>query len=160
MKRSMERSMSKSLLVREMTLSDVEGVHEVEVASFKAPWSLDAFRAECENDHATYLVLVLDEKIIGFGGIWHVLSEGHITNIAIHPEYRGRGLGKILIEEMIVWAKAVGILDMTLEVRKSNSVAIGLYEKHGFVSHGIRPKYYQDNGEDALIMWLKIQAEE
>lgn len=137
-----------------MTLDDIEDVFEVEQKSFSVPWTKDAFVSEIiHNEKARYVVLEIDGKVLGYGGFWKILDEGHITNIALHPEIRGKGYSNLMIEELLKIAEKEKIVGMTLEVRASNKVAQGLYEKYGFKSCGIRPKYYQDNGEDALIMW-------
>ena len=101
-------------------------------------------------------MLTLDEVVIGFGGMWLIMDEIHITNVAVAPEHRGQGYSKTLINDMIKYAKEKGFQHMTLEVRVSNSVAIALYEKFGFESVGVRPKYYVDTGEDALVMWKSL----
>ncbi|MCT4605077.1 MAG: ribosomal protein S18-alanine N-acetyltransferase [Marinisporobacter sp.] len=137
-----------------MTLEDIEDVFEVEQRSFSVPWTKDAFIAEIKyNEKARYVVLEIEGKVLGYGGFWKILDEGHITNIAIDPDIRGKGYSHLIIEELLKIAQEEKIVGMTLEVRASNKVAQGLYEKYGFQSRGIRPKYYQDNGEDALIMW-------
>ncbi|MCT4619750.1 MAG: ribosomal protein S18-alanine N-acetyltransferase [Marinisporobacter sp.] len=137
-----------------MTLDDIEDVFEVEQKSFSVPWTKDAFVSEIiHNEKARYVVLEIDGKVLGYGGFWKILDEGHITNIALHPDIRGKGYSNLMIEELLKIAEKEKIVGMTLEVRASNKVAQGLYEKYGFKSCGIRPKYYQDNGEDALIMW-------
>lgn len=140
--------------IREMTINDITQVLEIESLCFPVPWSKEAFEMEIEkNKFARYMVLELDNRVIGYGGMWMIIDECHITNIALHPDYRGRGYGNKMVEALINKAFEEGISRMTLEVRKSNLVAQRLYEKYGFISRGIRPKYYQDNDEDALIMW-------
>ena len=142
---------------RKMTVEDIDRVFEIESQSFKTPWSKESFYTEVkENTLATYLVLTLDEVVIGFGGMWLIMDEIHITNVAVAPEHRGHGYSKTLITDMIKYAKEKGFQHMTLEVRVSNSVAIALYEKFGFESVGVRPKYYVDTGEDALVMWKSL----
>jgi ribosomal-protein-alanine N-acetyltransferase len=126
----------------------------VEKLSFSIPWSREAFFEEVTgNKFALYLSAVLDGKVIGYAGMWGVLDEGHITNIAVHPEFRGKGVGSLLLQGLIDTAGAKDILSMTLEVRSGNVAAQGLYTKFGFEVKGIRKGYYADNGEDALIMW-------
>ena len=142
---------------RKMTVEDVDGVFEIESKSFQTPWSKESFYKEIkENTLAEYLVVVLGEDIVGFGGMWLIMDEIHITNVAIAPEHRGKGYGTVLIKDMLKYARDKGFNHMTLEVRVSNVVAIALYKKFGFESVGIRPKYYVDSGEDALIMWKSI----
>lgn len=142
---------------RKMTVEDIDRVFEIESQSFKTPWSKESFYTEVkENTLATYLVLTLDETVIGFGGMWLIMDEIHITNVAVAPEHRGQGYSKTLITDMIRYAKEKGFQHMTLEVRVSNAVAIALYEKFGFEGAGIRPKYYVDTDEDALVMWKAL----
>lgn len=140
--------------VLDMDLSHIDDVVVIENLSFKTPWSKDAFEAELtRNKCARYKVLMKDNRIVAYGGMWVLLDEGHITNIAVHPEYRGMGLGNAIMEALIMEAKKNGITAMTLEVRMSNMAAINLYKKYGFIEEAVRKKYYQDTGEDALIMW-------
>lgn len=147
-------------LVREMTLEDVPFVYKIECASFGSPWSMESFEEEIKiNDKAFYLVLEHEGQVVGFGGMWLVFDEVHVTNIAIAPEFRGRGLGEFLVQEMCQRVLIRGFKYMTLEVRVTNGVAIALYEKLGFVSAGIRPKYYIDTGEDAMVMWKELSNE-
>jgi [ribosomal protein S18]-alanine N-acetyltransferase len=146
--------------IRKMTLDDIDGICEVEKESFTVPWSREAFCNEMTKNHfAFYLVLEIDGKIAGYGGMWIIVDEAHITNIAIARDYRGKKLGEKLLHELTVEAKKQGVVAMTLEVRKSNYAAQNLYRKFGFEETGIRPKYYSDNGEDALIMWVNFQNE-
>ena len=92
-------------------------------------------------------------RIVGYAGLWLMVDEAHITTIAVHPKYRGRGLGELLLLRMIDTAEEVGARWLTLEVRKSNTVAQALYHKYTFKEMGVRRRYYSDDGEDALIMW-------
>lgn len=144
----------KSLIVRKMEKEDIPQVMEIEEQCFSVPWTEEAFTMEVEqNKLARYVVAELEGRIVGYGGIWLILDEAHVTNIAIDPDYRGRKYGDQLVEAMIALTEKEGIYNMTLEVRASNYVAQRLYEKYGFKACGIRPKYYQDNHEDAVIMW-------
>ncbi|MEW9123558.1 MAG: ribosomal protein S18-alanine N-acetyltransferase [Thermotaleaceae bacterium] len=144
----------KSLIVRKMEKEDIPQVMEIEEQCFSVPWTEEAFTMEVEqNKLARYVVAELEGRIVGYGGIWLILDEAHVTNIAIDPDYRGRKYGDQLVEAMIALTEKEGINNMTLEVRASNYVAQRLYEKYGFKACGIRPKYYQDNHEDAVIMW-------
>jgi len=102
-----------------------------------------------------YMVAVKDGLVVGFAGMWIILDEAHITNIAVHPEYRGFGIGTMLMESLISICKIENVIGITLEVRVSNQRAINLYKKFGFVEEGIRKAYYEDNKEDALIMWKR-----
>lgn len=140
--------------VVKMTLEHIDPIMIVENLSFKIPWSKNAFTEEISNNKfARYITAFFNGTIVGYAGLWKVFEEGHITNIAVHPEYRGNGIGNVLLQELILLAKNEGILSLTLEVRKSNVVAQSLYNKYGFVIEGTRKAYYADNGEDAVIMW-------
>ena len=150
--------MKNNLMIRPMTLEDLQAIYALEVKCFKVPWTKEAFKNEIvQNKLAHYYVLSLEDKVIGYGGLWHIMDEGHITNIAIDPSYRNKGYGKILMKTIMEETMKMGIDFMTLEVRVSNISAIKLYEALGFKSSGIRPKYYTDNQEDAKIMWVDLK---
>ncbi|AFK87617.1 MULTISPECIES: ribosomal protein S18-alanine N-acetyltransferase [Thermoanaerobacterium] len=140
--------------IRPMVKSDIDKVMEIEYLSFSVPWSFESFVMEVtKNRCAHYIVAEVDGKVAGYGGFWVVVDEGHITNIAVHPDFRGQGVGSAIVEGLIELAKTKGITSMTLEVRESNLVAQSLYKKYGFKPVGKRKGYYQDNNEDAVIMW-------
>lgn len=121
---------------------------------FPTPWSQESFKREIENNTLSrYIIAKKSEGIIGYAGMWIILDEGHITTIAVHPEYRGIGAGNLLIESLIELCKIEHVNSMTLEVRKSNIPAQNLYKKYGFLECGVRKSYYGDNKEDAIIMW-------
>lgn len=141
--------------IRRMQPADIDAVLIVENQAFTTPWSRAAFESEVgDNDLAHYLVIVDDGKVVGYAGFWLVVDEAHVTNIALLSDYHGCGLGSLLLEHMILSAKAMGAVSMTLEVRPSNAAARKLYSRRGFIERGIRPNYYADLGEDAIIMWL------
>ncbi|HCG4536337.1 ribosomal protein S18-alanine N-acetyltransferase [Ureibacillus chungkukjangi] len=146
------------VLYRKMTPEDVEAVHEIELASFPTPWTLDSFHYEMrENNFAYYLVAENDaEKIIGFCGMWLVIDSAQITNVAVVEAARGLGIGEGLMREAMRIAKEKDVDVMSLEVRVSNVVAQNLYRKLGFQDGGIRKGYYTDNQEDALVMWVNL----
>ena len=146
--------MSDQPVIRPMVPDDLEGILEVEHKSFSMPWTRGMFEAELTNPNAFYLVLVIAGKICGYAGLWKILDEGHITNVAVHPDYRRTGHGRLLLDSLISHAKSCRITALTLEVRAGNRAAISLYESFGFRSAGRRRRYYTDNNEDALIMWL------
>ncbi|MFD0621051.1 ribosomal protein S18-alanine N-acetyltransferase [Paenibacillus sp. GCM10027629] len=148
------------LCFRLMQLEDIETIVELEHLAFTMPWTAEAFRNELTQNHfARYMVMELHDQIIGYGGMWTIIDEAHITNIAVRPEYRGRKLGARLLSELMKTASYMGMRKMTLEVRVSNTVAQGLYRKFGFSPAGVRPRYYSDNNEDAMIMWADIPEE-
>lgn len=145
------------MIFRKMELDDIAQIVAIEEASFSTPWTADAFHSELTmNEHAHYVVLEKDGRVIGYCGLWIIIDESHITNIAILPEYRGQKLGDALLKEVISEAKTLGVKTMTLEVRVSNEVAKQLYRKYGFQNGGIRKRYYADNQEDGLVMWVNI----
>lgn len=139
-----------------MTAGDLEEVLDIERLSQVTPWSARAFLSELENSYGVYLVACLGERVVGFAGMWLVVDEAHVTNIAVHPAERGRGIGSLLLEELEARARAAGARHMTLEVRVSNKVARSMYRKHGYDERGVRRGYYRDTGEDALIMWKEL----
>ncbi|UFJ43429.1 ribosomal protein S18-alanine N-acetyltransferase [Brevibacillus humidisoli] len=146
---------------RLMTLDDVEWVGELERLAFPTPWPTDAFVNELTiNKHARYVVAEVEGQVIAYCGMWLLVDEAHITNVAVHPHYRGRGIGERLMRQMMGLALLQGGEKMTLEVRPSNHSARRLYKKLGFMEHGIRRKYYTDNDEDAIIMWVNLREQE
>ncbi|MCO1600581.1 ribosomal protein S18-alanine N-acetyltransferase [Desulfosporosinus nitroreducens] len=147
-------------IIRPMLMDDLEAIMEIEIASFSTPWSLQAFKAELkDNEYARYVCLELDDKVIGYMGLWFILDEGHITNVAIAPTYRGKHWGEFLMRSVMEKMMQEGMERMTLEVRESNSPAQSLYSRLGFATAGIRKGYYADTGEDALIMWADLGME-
>ena len=128
---------------------------EIEREAFDQPWSERMFIPEVEDENAYYLVGTRGDEVVCYGGFHKVLDEAHITNIAVKATERGKGIGKLLVSELISRAKLLGIKYMTLEVRDNNEAAIRLYEEFGFKVEGVRKKYYNNN-RDALIMWLAI----
>ncbi|MDQ7093167.1 ribosomal protein S18-alanine N-acetyltransferase [Desulfosporosinus sp. PR] len=144
-------------LVRPMRIDDLEAIMEIEHASFSTPWSVQSFVAELkDNEYAQYRCLELDGRIIGYMGLWFILDEGHITNVAISPDYRGQHWGEFLMRSVMLEMVEQGMERMTLEVRVSNSPAQDLYKRMGFTVAGVRKGYYADSGEDALIMWAEL----
>ncbi|MHB1610327.1 MAG: ribosomal protein S18-alanine N-acetyltransferase [Sulfobacillus sp.] len=140
--------------VRDMYLADLDAVMGIEAHSFPTPWSRNAFQTELlENTFAIYLVLDFHGRVVSYGGMWIILDEAHITNVAVHPDYRGHHLGQKMMEGLMDRARALNVRRMTLEVRRGNSVAQNLYNKLGFVQLGVRRNYYTDTREDAFIMW-------
>lgn len=135
-----------------MTEKDVKAVAELEKKCFAVPWSEKSFHDEMKNKLAIYFVAKAGGRCVGYAGFWNVSGEGGITNVAVLPEYRRQGIGSMLIAEMIKTAVKLKLDLLTLEVRKSNIGAQGLYKKFGFDIIGERKRYYSDNGEDAWIM--------
>jgi len=136
-------------------LSHIKQIVDIENMCFSTPWSENSYIAELSDERAFYLVAALGSEIIGYCGYWDIVGEAHITNIAVCPEYRGRGIGEELLGRVIGYAARTGIEDFTLEVREDNIPAIRLYEKFGFTVCGRRKNYYQKEKKHALIMWLR-----
>jgi ribosomal-protein-alanine N-acetyltransferase len=156
-------------LVRRMRGDDLEAVMVIERAAFKHPWSTELFRRELTHDWSTILLAIEQEpgplegpprlgpeKIIGFVIFWLVHDEIHVLNVAVDPTQRRRGVGRALLAETVGRARKIGAQVMTLEVRRSNAPAINLYKSLGFRPVGIRPNYYVDEGEDAIVMVLDL----
>lgn len=143
--------------IRRMLVEDVQDVIEVEKASFPTPWTIDIYYQELtENRYAHYYVIEWEGRIVGFAGMWLVIDEAQITNIAIHPDFRGKRLGGKLFHHVLLTAIKLGAKQLSLEVRQSNIVAQKMYHKFGLVPGGIRRNYYTDNQEDAIVMWVEF----
>ncbi len=141
------------VVIGPMTVADLPTVQLIERASFSTPWPPNAYRTELETNRlAHYVVVRAGAEVVGFAGIWLMVDEAHVTTFAIHPAWRHRRLGERLLLALLDLAEDRRASEATLEVRLSNLVARRLYEKYGFRPVGIRPRYYSDNDEDALIM--------
>ena len=141
------------LRVERMLPEDIPAVHAIESASFPTPWPPYAFRGELESNRmAHYLVVRAGERVVAYAGLWLMVDEAHVTTFAVAPPWRRRRVGERLILALLDLAIARGAREATLEVRLSNLGARRLYEKYGFRPVGIRPRYYSDDHEDALIM--------
>lgn len=148
------------LTIRRAEPKDAEAIEDLEQICFSQPWSyISIYYDIAENTKAVYLVAQIEEDVVGYAGLWKIGDEGHITNVAVAPEQRRKSIGDMLVGALIEVTEEEGITSHTLEVRKSNIGAIRLYEKHGFTVEGERKAYYEDNGEDALIMWRKTEDE-
>ena len=148
------------LRIEPMTLEDLPAVHAIERASCDAPWPPEAYRNDLESNRlAQYLVARVGDEITAYGGMWLMVDEGHIITFAVHPAWRRQKVGERLLLAFIDLARDRGAHEATLEVRLSNLPARRLYEKFGFRPVGLRPRYYSDDGEDALIMTTLPLAE-
>ena len=144
------------ITIRSLNNEDIPGIVDIEMQCFTTPWTHHAFRMELKNRMAVYRLAEVRGKVAAYAGMWLIIDEAHITNVAVHPDFRRLGLGRKIMETMVAEARSRNILRMTLEVRKSNKAAIQLYKDTGFLIAGIRPGYYYDNGEDAIIMWKEL----
>lgn len=144
------------MIIRQAEIHDADFMSMIDLECFALPWSADAFRKEIgKNRIAFYAVAEENKQVIGYMGFWRIEDEAHITNVAVLPEYRRRKVGTCLIGAVLDFARSEGIKAYTLEVRAGNEPAKKLYQSFGFKSEGVRPKYYFDNDEDALIMWKR-----
>ncbi|HSA06996.1 MAG TPA: ribosomal protein S18-alanine N-acetyltransferase [Candidatus Gastranaerophilales bacterium] len=146
-----------TIKIRKMHKKDIDQIMKIESVSFgNFYWTREAFATEIENNIGYYFVAEAEnEQIIGYCGFWLILDEAHVTTIAVHPKYRKQGLGEKLLQKMLETGYEKEAKWFTLEVRASNVSAQNLYYKYKFKSLGLRRKYYQDNEEDAMIMWTE-----
>jgi len=142
-----------AITVDRMTVDDLPAVHVIEHESFSTPWPSHAYRQELETNRlAHYIVARVKDEIVGFAGMWLLVDEAHITTFATRTTWRRQGVGERLLLALLELSAARGATEATLEVRPTNIGARRLYEKYGFKVVGVRPRYYSDNNEDALIM--------
>ena len=144
------------ITIREMTEEDIDGVLSVEKESFSTPWTERLFYDEVKNPRTIYYVCCEDDEIIAYGGMWHVVDEGQITNVAVKKDFRNMGVGSKVLKELIDWAKEHEIVVIGLEVRAGNENALLLYKKFGFEAVGKRKDYYKNPTEDAILMDLRL----
>jgi ribosomal-protein-alanine N-acetyltransferase len=144
-----------NIIVDFMKEEDIDSVLEISSLSFSISWSKESYIQELANPIAKYFVVKTNDIVVGFIGTWIILDESHITNIAIHPNYRKQGIATNLLKALLDYCKNQGCTAYTLEVRSSNTAAKALYEKYNFKQDGIRKGYYEDNKEDAILMWLR-----
>lgn len=142
--------------VRDVRYNDLDDIMVVENTCFSLPWSRESFFSELSNELACYQCAQIGNVIAGYMGMWKVVDEGHITNIAVLPYYRNKGIATLLMEAMVEICICSEIKSMTLEVRESNIPAIRLYEKFEFEAVGKRPDYYRKPKEDAILMTKNI----
>ena len=147
---------SLDLKLQPLTSDDLSAVLELDKACFGGLWTLEGYQREMDSPNSDLLGLfspVSSLKLLGMGCFWSILEEAHITILAVHPQYHCQGLGQALLYSLLKTASDRGLERATLEVRASNLAAISLYQKFGFKTAGRRRRYYQDNGDDALILW-------
>jgi [ribosomal protein S18]-alanine N-acetyltransferase len=146
-----------NISVRPISIESIDRILALDRLCFGGLWSENSYHRELTNDNSHFLGVTVDNSFslttIGFGCFWAILDEAHITLLGIHPDYQGQGLGQLLLRSILDRARKIEMARATLEVRASNHGAIHIYEKFGFETVGRRKKYYQDNGEDGIIMW-------
>ena len=141
-----------NVILRKMTLDDLEHVCQMEKKYFKTPWSINAFLAEFNASYSNSYILEADNQIIGYAVAWFLVDEFHLANIAVDDKFRNQGFGSQFVSELLQLARQQNCKYAFLEVRASNIPAIKLYKKLGFTVAGIRKNYYQAENEDALLM--------
>ena len=143
------------MVIRKMTLDDLEQVVAIDQVSFSLPWPARSFRFELtDNEASRCWVAELDGRVIAMLVGWFIVDELHVATIATHPEFRGQGIGREILLYSLRAAKEEGAVKSFLEVRESNEIAQTMYRSFGFVEDGRRKGYYKDNGEDAILMSL------
>lgn len=145
-----------NLELQHLNTSHLDMILEVDRACFGGLWTIDAYERELNSPNSDIIGIIKSPTsipLLGLGCVWSILEEAHITILAVHPQYQRQGLGKLLLYGLLQVAHERGLERATLEVRASNQPAISLYEQFGFKTAGRRKRYYQDNGEDALILW-------
>jgi len=136
-----------------MRAADIDAVQRIERVSFSTPWPAYAYRQEIETNRlARYIVARAGGEVVGFAGMWMMVDQAHVTTFAVDPAWRRQGIGARMVLGLLHMGRTLGARQATLEVRLSNLPARKLYERFGFRPVGVRPRYYSDNGEDALIM--------
>jgi ribosomal-protein-alanine N-acetyltransferase len=145
--------------IRRMRESDLPEVRTIEAVSFSNPWSDNTFRGEIQNTSVSFPMVVVEkpgDRVVGYIIYWHIREDVQVNNIAVHPEYRGRGIGEALMRHVIGKVRAHGATFITLEVRPSNAAAVTLYKTLGFEILGTRKNYYTNPDEDAYLMGLVL----
>lgn len=143
---------ARKISIELMEARHVEQVSQIEKRCFSAPWSFESFVDELSNMLAVYFVAEIDGIVVGFAGMHHIVDEGSITNIAVLPEYRRHGIARKLFKALDTYAKKNDLVLITLEVRKTNDIAINFYADEGFEKCGERKGYYREPNEDAILM--------
>ncbi|MCM1118109.1 MAG: ribosomal protein S18-alanine N-acetyltransferase [bacterium] len=143
------------MIIRELRAEDVEPLSVIEARSFSMPWTAADFARLIEDRNSLYLVAEVDGRVVGCCGVTNVSGDGEIDNVVVDEAYRNRGIATALLRETLRTGYAMGVEAFTLEVRVSNAPALHIYEKAGFVSEGIRPRFYERPTEDAMILWKR-----
>ncbi len=142
------------LIIRQAEEKDILAIEGLEQVCFSDPWSYESLEHDILNNKlAFYIVAEVDGTVCGYVGIWNIVDEGHITNVAVSPDFRRKHIASNMLDVLIASCEEAGVERFTLEVRAGNEPAKALYAGKGFREVGLRKGYYQDNGEDAMIMW-------
>ncbi len=147
--------MKKEMKFQRLKFEHLPQMVEIEKEAFSSPWTINMFIPELASENSVYLVGIIDDEVVCYGGFKKILDEGHIMNIAVKTKHRNLGYGKQLLSALFNWARLLMIKSLTLEVRVNNQAAIKLYTSFGFKNAGLRKNYYPDN-TDAVIMWAEL----
>ena len=151
---------NQSVQICKMTEEHLRAVSKIDRRSYTLPWHEGAFETELTNRCARYLVALVDDVVVGVGGMQVVTDEAHLTTLAVDPEHRGKRFGERLLHGLVVEMLRSGVTRATLEVRERNIAAQNLYAKYGFTKCAVRKNYYSDNYENAVVMWVKDMRDE
>lgn len=149
-----------TVIIRDTEEKDLEQIEALEQVCFSRPWPIDMLRRQLHSDRHEFLVAAEGERVLGYIGMLHVMDEGYISNVAVAEDARRRGIGSMLVEEMLRRCERLALLFVTLEVRASNEPAIRLYDRYSFVPVGRRKGYYDAPKEDAVLMtkyWKEVE---
>lgn len=141
------------LILNRLTPEKLNAVVELDRLCFGGLWTYEGYSRELDSSHSDLFCLSLPSLLVGFGCLWSIVDEAHITILAVHPHYQRQGMGQAMLVALLKSAHHRGLERASLEVSSSNNSAIALYEKFGFKTAGLRKRYYQATGEDALILW-------
>ncbi len=144
------------MTIEPMRVEDLDAVDEIERHSFRTPWAPGVFAEELTRAWARVDVARDGGRVVGFADYWLVTDEIHLLAIATHPDWRRRGIGRALLDHVLARGRAGAFVLVTLEVRASNTPALTMYERAGFVRVGLRPRYYAEDNEDAVVMTLRL----
>lgn len=145
--------MDGNYIIENLNLTHIEEICDIEKRCFSDAWSRQSFIDEIDNENSVFIVVKKEDKIVAYSGFWYIVDDAQIMNVAVDIAYKGMKISHILMKEMIQRAMDKNMATMSLEVRVSNEIAINLYKVYGFEIVGVRKQYYQDNKEDAYIMF-------
>ena len=145
--------MDGNYIIENLNLTHIEEICDIEKRCFSDAWSRQSFIDEIDNENSVFIVVKKEDKIVAYSGFWYIVDDAQIMNVAVDIAYKGMKISHILMKEMIQRARDKNMATMSLEVRVSNEIAINLYKGYGFEIVGVRKQYYQDNKEDAYIMF-------
>lgn len=146
--------MDGNYIIENLNLTHIEEICDIEKRCFSDAWSRQSFIDEIDNENSVFIVVKKEDKIVAYSGFWYIVDDAQIMNVAVDIAYKGMKISHILMKEMIQRARDKNMATMSLEVRVSNEIAINLYKGYGFEIVGVRKQYYQDNKEDAYIMFM------